>query len=141
MRSVGSTAGRFVLGGLADRLGRELMLVLMFAGMALVLLCWIFATAFWGMAAFALAYGVVYGGFVAVLPALVMDYFGGRNVSGIIGILYTSVALGTLVGPSATGFAFDLSHSYTLAILIGAGGNIIAACVMLRVSKAAAVAA
>ena len=138
---VGSTAGRFLLGDLADRCGRELTLVLMFAGMALVLLCWIFAAVFWGMALFALAYGVVYGGFVAVLPALVMDYFGGRNVSGIIGILYTSVALGTLIGPSAAGFAFDVSHSYTLPILIGAGGNIIAAGIMLGVSKTAAVAA
>ena len=27
-------------------------------------------------------YGVFYGGWVAVLPAVVMDYFGGRNVSG-----------------------------------------------------------
>jgi MFS family permease len=138
---VGSTAGRFALGGLADRWGRELTLVLMFAGMALVLMCWILATAYWGMTAVALAYGVVYGGFVAVLPALVMDYFGGRNVSSIIGILYTSVALGTLFGPSAAGFAFDLSHSYTLPILIGAGGNIIAACVMFGVSKTAGAAA
>ena len=40
----------------------------------------------------------------AVLPAVV-DYFGGRNVSGIIGILYTSVAFGTLIGPRAAGFA------------------------------------
>lgn len=134
---VGSTGGRFILGGLADKLGREFTLVLMFAGMALVLLCWIFATAFWGMAFFALAYGVVYGGFVAVLPALVMDFFGGRNVSGIIGILYTSVALGTLVGPSAAGFAFDVSHSYTLPILIGAGGNLIAAGVVMAVAKSA----
>jgi MFS family permease len=138
---VGSTAGRFALGGLADRWGRELTLVLMFAGMALVLMCWILATVYWGMTVVALAYGVVYGGFVAVLPALVMDYFGGRNVSSIIGILYTSVALGTLIGPSAAGFAFDLSHSYTLPILIGAGGNIIAACIMWGVSKSAAVAA
>ena len=138
---VGSTAGRFILGDLADKLGRELTLVLMFAGMALVLLCWIFATAYWGMAVFALAYGVVYGGFVAILPALVMDYFGGRNVSGIIGILYTSVALGTLVGPSAAGFAFDLSHSYTLPIVIGACGNLIAALVMMAVSKSTPAAA
>jgi len=90
---------------------------------------------------FALAYGVVYGGFVAVLPALVMDYFGGRNVSGIIGILYTSVALGTLVGPSAAGFAFDLSHSYTLPIVIGAGGNLIAAVIMVAVSNSTSTAA
>ncbi|MEA2777588.1 MAG: hypothetical protein QOF90_2994, partial [Acetobacteraceae bacterium] len=71
-----------------------------------------------------------------VLPALVMDYFGGRNVSGIIGVLYTSVAFGTLIGPSAAGFAFDVSHSYTLPILASAAGNIVAACIMLGMPKA-----
>jgi MFS transporter, OFA family, oxalate/formate antiporter len=39
------------------------------------------------------------------------------SVSGIIGILYTSVAFGTLVGPSAAGFAFDICHSYMLPII------------------------
>jgi len=132
---VGSTAGRFVLGGLADRLGREPALLLMFAGMALCLLFWIAATAFWGMTLFALVYGVVYGGFVAVLPALAMDYFGGRNVSGILGVLYTSIAFGTLIGPSAAGYAFDLSHSYTLPILVGAGGNLVAALILWELGK------
>jgi MFS family permease len=135
---VGSTLGRFFLGGLADGWGRELALLLMFAGMALALTVWVFATGFWGMAVFALAYGVFYGGFVAILPALVMDYFGGRNVSGIIGVLYTSIAFGTLVGPSAAGFAFDVSRSYTLPILIGVGGNIIAALIMAGLSTSGA---
>ena len=59
-----------------------------------------------------------------------MDYFGGRNVSGIIGILFTSAAFGTLVGPAATGFVFDVTHSYTLPIFAGACANIIAACIV-----------
>jgi MFS family permease len=130
---VGSTAGRFLLGGSADRLGRERALLLMFVGMAIALLVWAAATLFWEMALFALAYGVFYGGFVAILPALVMDYFGGRNVSGIIGVLYTSIAFGTLVGPSAAGFAFDVSHSYVLPILGSAGANLLAALIMLGV--------
>jgi hypothetical protein len=77
---------------------------------------------------------VFYGGFVAILPALVMDYFGGRHVSGIIGVLYTSVAFGTLIGPSAAGFAFDVSHSYTLPIMVGVVANIIAALIIRRIS-------
>ena len=89
------------------------------------------------MAVFALTYGVFYGGFVAILPTLVMDFFGGRNVSGIIGVLYTSIAFGTLVGPSAAGFAFDVSHSYTVPILIGVGANLIAALILAVMSKAA----
>src|ERR1700692_1994105 len=117
---IGSTAGRFFLGGLADRMGRQLALLLMFTGMAFTLAVWVIATNIWSLAAFALVYGVFYGGWVAVLPAVVMDYFGGRNVSGIIGILYTSVAFGTLIGPSAAGFAFDVGHSYTVPIMASA---------------------
>jgi MFS family permease len=132
---VGSTGGRFLLGGLADRLGRDVALLAMFLGMALALAAWTVSTAYWGMALFALSYGVVYGGFVAILPALTMDYFGGRHVGGIIGVLYTSVAVGTLIAPAAAGFAFDLSGSYTLPILVGAAGDVIAALIMLKLSK------
>ena len=135
---IGSTAGRFFLGGLADRIGRQLSLLLMFTGMALALAVWVIATNLWSLAAFAFVYGVFYGGWVAVLPAVVMDYFGGRNVSGIIGILYTSVAFGTLIGPSAAGFAFDLGHSYTVPILASAGANIIAAIIIASTSRMAA---
>jgi len=134
---VGSTAGRFFLGGLADRMGRRLALIAMFVGMGLTLVIWVFSTALWALATFAFGYGVFYGGFVALLPALVMDYFGGRNVSGIIGILYTSVAFGTLIGPSAAGFAFDLSHSYTLPIVASVFASIIAAGVVGVTSKSA----
>jgi len=59
-----------------------------------------------------------------------MDYFGGRNVSGIIGVLYTSVAFGTLIGPSAAGFAFDLSHSYQLPIVASAATSVLAAVIV-----------
>jgi MFS family permease len=132
---IGSTAGRFFLGGLADRMGRRHALLTMIIGMALALAVWAVATDFWSLAVFAFAYGVFYGGWVAVLPAVVMDYFGGRNVSAIIGILYTSVAFGTLIGPSAAGFAFDLSHSYTLPILAGIAANILAAGVVAGMSR------
>ncbi|MGA9089718.1 MAG: MFS transporter [Bradyrhizobium sp.] len=132
----GSTAGRFFLGSLADRIGRQFSLLLMFIGMALALLTWAVSVDIWSLAAFAFLYGVFYGGWVAVLPAVVMDYFGGRNVSSIIGLLYTSVAFGTLIGPSAAGFAFDLSHSYTLPIMASASANIAAAVIVAAMSGA-----
>lgn len=126
MIGIGSTAGRFFLGGLADRLGRRLSLLMMIAGMGLATTVWLLSTTFWSLAVFAFAYGIFYGGWVALLPALVTDYFGGRNVSSIIGVLYTSVAFGTLIGPSAAGYAFDISQSYTLPILMSMAGNFIA---------------
>ena len=132
---VGSTAGRFILGSLADRMGRELSLLLMFTGMALALATWAISAGVWSLAAFAFVYGVFYGGWVAVLPAVVMDYFGGRNVSSIIGVLYTSVAFGTLIGPSTAGFAFDLTHSYALPIMVSAGTNIAAAIIVAVMAR------
>jgi MFS family permease len=132
---VGSTAGRFLLGGLADRLGRPLSFLLMFVGMGLSFVMWLFAMSLWPLVAFALVYGVFYGGFVALAPAIVIDYFGGRQAASLIGILYTSVAFGTLIGPSAAGFAFDVSHSYTLPILLSVGAYVVASAVLALTSK------
>ena len=133
---VGSTAGRFFLGGLADRMGRTSSYTLMFVGMGLAFVIWAFATSFWALAAFALIYGVFYGGFVALAPAVVIDYFGGRNAASIIGIVYSSVAFGTLIGPSAAGFAFDISHSYALPILVGVAANFLAAAILALTANA-----
>jgi MFS family permease len=135
---VGSTGGRFLLGGLADRLGRPLSFLLMFVGMGLSFVIWLVSTSLWPLAVFALVYGVFYGGFVALAPAVVIDYFGGRHASSLIGILYTSVAFGTLVGPTAAGFAFDVSHSYALPIQLSIGAYAIATAILVLTSKASA---
>jgi MFS family permease len=132
---IGSTGGRFFLGGIADRMGRQRAILLMFAGMALTMAIWAFSAGFWALSVFAFGYGIFYGGFVALIPALATDYFGGRNISGILGVLYSSVAFGTLVGPSAAGFAFDFTHSYTLPILGSAAANVIAAGIMALLPK------
>lgn len=133
---IGSTAGRFVLGGLADRMGRLLAVLAMFIGMALSMMIWAFATSFSLLAVFAVVFGVFYGGFVALLPAIVMDDFGGKHVSGLIGILYTSVAFGTLIGPSLAGFAFDMTRTYTLPIFASALASLVAACIIAGTARA-----
>lgn len=123
---VGSTVGRFALGGTADRLGRRRSLMVMFAGMGLALLWWTVAVDLWSLALFALLFGVCYGGFVALIPALTADYFGGRSAGGIIGLLYTSVAAGTLAGPWLAGRIYDVRESYLLPIVVGAAANFVA---------------
>lgn len=126
---IGSTVGRFFLGDFADRVGRHFFLFSIYVGMAAALAIWYFSTGFWTLIVFALLFGLFYGGWVAILPAVVMDQFGGRNVSSIIGVLYTSVAIGTLIGPSMAGFIFDVSRSYSLPIMASVAANIIAAAV------------
>ncbi len=133
---IGSTLGRFLLGGLADRLGHERTLIANYIVMALALAIWLVSTTFWPLAIFAFIFGSAYGGWVALLPPVVMGSFGGRNVSGVIGILSTSAGIGTLLGPSAAGFAYDLSHSYTLPIVVSIGGMAIAAGLMALAARA-----
>jgi MFS family permease len=100
-------------------------------------LWWFSSGSVWQLAVFALLFGSCYGGFVALYPALTVDYFGGRNASGIIGFLYTATAVGTLVGPKLAGDGFDLFGSYALPILVSAGCALLAALLILLLPKTA----
>jgi MFS family permease len=129
---VGSLVGRFTIGAPADRIGRLPSLCLMYAGLGIMFFLWAIASAYWVLVVFALVFGVCYGAYVALLPTIVMDLYGPRSVSGIIGCLYTGCGLGTLVGPWLAGVAYDAVGSYQLPILAGAAFSVgAAACVVI----------
>jgi MFS family permease len=123
---IGSIAGRFMLGGAADRFSRRGLLAAAFAGIALMQLWLLAATTAWQLSVFSLVFGACYGGFVALYPALTIDYFGSRNASGIIGILYTGGAAGGFLGPLLAGNAFDNFGSYTIPLAAGAACAVLA---------------
>jgi len=127
---LGSTFGRFLLGGLADRMGRRRSFASMLLGMALMLVWWLGSWNAWQIAIFALVFGTCYGGFVALAPALIVDYFGERNAGGLIGISYTAVALGTLAGSPLAGYAFDFFRSYTIPIAASAAAMFVGSVLM-----------
>jgi MFS family permease len=127
----GSTLGRLVLGGTADRFGRRQALVGAFLLMTLMQVWWLGSTSLWSLLVFALCFGTGYGGFVALIPALTVDYFGVRQAGAIIGSLYTSVGVGSLVGPTLAGVVFDWYQSYTLPILVSAAANLVAVCCLM----------
>lgn len=115
----GSTAGRFIIGGLADRLGRRRSLILLLGGIASSYFVWLTADGIVALACFALWFGMCYGGYVALSPALLADYFAGPRLSSVIGLQYTAGAIGSLLGPILAGYLFDLSGAYTSALVIG----------------------
>ena len=47
-----------------------------------------------------------------LLPAICMDYFGGRSVASVVGTLYSGAAVGNLLGPVLAGAVFDVSGNY-----------------------------
>lgn len=132
---LGSLAGRFTVGPFADRLGRKASLVAAYAGLGVMLLIWWAAREYWLLALFAVGFGMCYGGAVALLPTIVMDFYGGRAVSGIIGCLYTGAGLGTLLGPWLAGAAFDAFGAYDVPILASAVLSFLAAACTLPLLK------
>jgi len=114
---LGSLLGRFFVGGLADRLGHMRALVGVGLGLGLMFLLWWVSTSYLPLAVFAVIFGTLYGGYVALAPTVSMDVFGPRALSAILGCLYTAAGLGTLVGPTFAGATFDATGSYDAAIL------------------------
>jgi predicted MFS family arabinose efflux permease len=117
---IGSLLGRFAIGTLADRLGRPRSLVVVMASVGASMLLWLAAPALPAgpaLVVFAVWMGLSYGGVVALMPALCMDFFGARAVSSIIGALYSAAAIGNLAGPWIAGRVFDSTGSYAPVIL------------------------
>lgn len=129
---LGSLLGRFTVGGFADRLGRQPSLAAMYFGLGAMLLVWLAAESYWLLALFAVVFGMCYGAYVALLPSIVMDLYGARAVSGILGFLYTGAGVGTLLGPWLAGAAYDALGAYDVPIVAGALFSFLAAaCVMV----------
>jgi MFS transporter, OFA family, oxalate/formate antiporter len=114
---LGSLVGRFVMGPVAERLGHARSLVAIGLGLGLLFLVWWTAQSFWLLAAFAVCFGTLYGGYVALAPTLSMDLFGPKSLSAILGALYTAAGLATLIGPTFAGASFDAFGSYDVPIL------------------------
>jgi MFS family permease len=77
----------------------------------------------------AISAGLSLGFDVDLLGYLVARYFGMSRYGLIYALLYASYATGAAIGPALAGYAFDLNHSYTTALLVavamllvGAGG-------------------
>ncbi|MCE2922334.1 MAG: MFS transporter [Alphaproteobacteria bacterium] len=119
----GSLAGRLLLATVADRLGRRMSFLVTCFALGLAMFAWAGARDAWLLAAFALMYGALQGGFQALLPAFTADSFGSRAIGGLIGALYTSrgVALLTGLPLMVAGIAFFGSHKVPI-ILCGLAG-------------------
>ena len=114
---VGSVAGRLALGGAAERLGPVTAFRVSMAILLLSYLVWLVAPGYPLLAAFALALGLGYGGWVALSPSVMAELFGPEGLGGSVGALYTSAGIGALFGPPFAGFLVDATGGYRPAIV------------------------
>ena len=113
---IGSVCGRLGLGTLADRLGLIGLYLLCFLLQALSYAIWLGAHSYLTLVIFALVIGTGYGGYSALAPTVLAQFFGTRNLGALVGTLYTSNAFGTLIGPPLAGFIIDQTGGYRWAV-------------------------
>lgn len=113
---VSSIGGRFLVGVVADRLGRLRTLTGVYLGLAVMMAFWHLAHDVWTLGFFAVIFGTLYGGFAPLMPALLADIFGVRHLGGILGVNYSAAGLGVLGGPTLAGLIFDMTGGYGPAI-------------------------
>ncbi|OWG19006.1 MFS transporter [Delftia sp. K82] len=133
---VGNVLGRLVLGRLGDRMGPLRFLMLLTASLALLCGLWSMAQGFTALAGFALAFGAVNGGCIALYPAVAATWFGTRSLGAILGALYVSVGIAAVAGGSLAGLLFDLSGSYTSSILLAGGSAVLSALAVRMAARA-----
>ena len=78
-------------------------------------------TGLWMLFAFAVVYGFFYGGKVPLIPGLIRSYFGTKSLGQLIGIIHAISLIGGAIGPLLAGYIVDVTGSYFIAFLSGAG--------------------
>jgi OFA family oxalate/formate antiporter-like MFS transporter len=114
-----SLASRLGGGSWGDRVGRVAMIRIALALMLITSILWLVNP--WGLSLYyvvAVLFGVTYGLSIALLPTVIADSFGNKEISRIIGTLYTAFALAGLLGPTAAGLLRDRFGNYNLALTI-----------------------
>ncbi len=132
---LGSIAGRFLLAALADAVGRRVTFLSCCGGLAASMLLWAAAEGPVMLQVFALLFGALQGGIVALLPAVVADSFGNRVLGGVLGALYTARGVALLAGPPALAFAFAWFAGHTLPLLAVALAGAVGTLLLARVRR------
>ena len=130
-----STAGRLGLGALADRMGIIRLFKLCILALGLSYAVWTGAHSYTALAIFALAMGVSYGGAVTLTPAVLAELVGTDGLGVTLGVLYTSSAIGTLLGPPLCGAIADRTGSYQYAIGFTLAATLTAFVILLRLGR------
>ena len=117
--AVFNSGGRPLFGRLADVWSPKRALLVMYlvllGGMALLSVSSAWLPLYVGIA----ITGAVFGGFLAVMPALATIFFGTKNLGTNYGVLFTGYGFGAIVALFASGWIRDSAGSYVPAFYIG----------------------
>jgi len=128
---------QLVAGYLGDRVPKPpLMAVfILVQGLGILIIATPLATSLPGALAFAVLYGIGFGGRVPLFAAIRGDYFGRTSFATIVGFAHVPINLATVAAPVLTGYLFDVRGSYAVPFLGLAGLTALGSGLILLVQK------
>jgi len=130
-----SILGRFVMGGMADRIGTKSVLVICFMCLTMGLFWLQISDRFWMMVVFAFLHGFAHGGLFAIVAPITAEYFGTRSHGELFGIVTFVSTFGAAAGPVLAGFVFDATGSYQMIFRILTGVSVAGLICAISLSK------
>ncbi len=122
-----SAIGAFAVGPLADRLGGRATFVLTFLTGATGIAALLGASHLAAIAAFLLAFGLIRETSPILHPMVVTDSLGARRLGALLGIQAPFTTVGFAVGPIIAGRIYDVSGSYSGALVLFAAMAVLSA--------------
>ncbi len=123
-----SILGRMLLTSFASKLGSVRLFKIAFFGLPIAYSIWLLALddylsltddgRFVVMLGFATILGISYGGFVALMGDVTAHLFGLVGIGAVMGMLFFSAGLGSLIGAPAAGYLADYSDARLLPISV-----------------------
>ena len=129
-----SVLGRLALAPVADHVGALRTYRLCFLTVGLSFVPWLVAGEYASLLVHAVAFGVGYGGFVALLPSVLAERFGVVGLGTLMGVLYTSNVLGAGLGPVGAGLLAE-DRGYAPAGVLGLVCPLAGAALLTRVGR------
>jgi MFS family permease len=135
MIGAASVIGKVWFGSAADRIGYKRVYLIGFVMLAGSLFGLVGLTELWSLHAFAIVFGLAYGGLAAAHSPLVAWLFGIRHHGLIFGVSFNGWTLGCALGPIFAGYVFDSTGSYQMAFLTCGVLSVVGLALTARLSR------
>jgi len=121
-----SMAGRVLLGGLGDRVGRKTVAAICFGVQGLAIFYLTGVNSSIGFYLFAVLSGLSHGGMITQFTPMLADFYGRSHLGFINGVFMAITGLGWALGSWYGGYVFDLTRSFSLAFVSGVLAYVVA---------------
>jgi len=132
---IGSIVGRLSMGTASDRIGSNNALLICCLVLPISLSWLIFARQIWMFYAFAIVFGLAYGGEVPQIVSIVTHFFGLRAASMLMGVVSFGNILGGALGSWVAGKLFDMTNGYQVAFIVAGVAGLVSLLIALNLKK------